>query len=485
MKREEYFRYNRAVLQRSPAKVGGLHGWAGALGATLAALFLSRCAGPAVPQYLVEKQTFEVRYVEGTPQIEVRATYRLKNDSGPELTSLEIALPPEQGEAGARSAVRVLVDGVQLTAAIRAGEPQAIAEVALPAPWQPKQRRSLVVEYALRTPASSGNLCPCFLLPAGAWYPSLLPPKGLLARGGTPPEKWELLLRVPKDYLVHASGRARGRKTRGIESEHRFEQRAADFDPFVVAGRYLEQRHEVQGARIALWSLQPLPQVHLQQAAPALAATLKTYEQAFGPLAGGSRAWVVEWPRGDTTTPVIPHVVTYSPDAFPGGFESPEFLRYFDAYLAATCFGGIVRADEPYLPARALPDYAKSIAGAARGGAEERSKIVVRALRAFDEAKSSGAEKPAVAVRTEDPEWLQRQAYAKSVLFFHALEDRFGREALWRALAHVVRARQGQSIGIPELRSALEQETRQDLSDFFRAWLYETGIPDDFRARYK
>ena len=70
-------------------------------------------------------------------------------------------------------------------------------------------------------------------------------------------------------------------------------------------------------------------------------------------------------------------------------------------------------------------------------------------------------------------------------MFFVALEDRYGKENVRRALAHLVRSLRGSRFGFAELRSALELETQQNLGDFFRLWLDQTGIPPEVRARYE
>ena len=76
-------------------------------------------------------------------------------------------------------------------------------------------------------------------------------------------------------------------------------------------------------------------------------------------------------------------------------------------------------------------------------------------------------------------------ALAKEEMFLVALEDRCGHENLRHALRHLAQSLRGSKYGYDELRSALEQECRQDLGPMFREWLAETGIPDDFRARYE
>jgi aminopeptidase N len=43
----------------------------------------------------------------------------------------------------------------------------------------------------------------------------------------------------------------------------------------------------------------------------------------------------------------------------------------------------------------------------------------------------------------------------------------------------------GQEVGFDDMRSAIEQTCGKDLGAFFREWLYEKGLPADFRSRYE
>jgi aminopeptidase N len=83
-----------------------------------------------------------------------------------------------------------------------------------------------------------------------------------------------------------------------------------------------------------------------------------------------------------------------------------------------------------------------------------------------------------------DPPEQRAIALAKAPLFFVALEDNCGEEAVRKALARVVTLLRGQQVGYSEIRSAIEESSGKDLAEFFRVWLYEKGIPKDFRARY-
>jgi hypothetical protein len=80
---------------------------------------------------------------------------------------------------------------------------------------------------------------------------------------------------------------------------------------------------------------------------------------------------------------------------------------------------------------------------------------------------------------------FREPSFEKSVLFFFALEDQYGPKSLHRAIARMVYARGEQGYNRNDLRAALEGETQENAATFFRAWLDEPGLPEDFRTRYE
>ena len=86
-------------------------------------------------------------------------------------------------------------------------------------------------------------------------------------------------------------------------------------------------------------------------------------------------------------------------------------------------------------------------------------------------------------VNNEDEE-IKNNFAAKSGLFILALEDAVGTKNFRAALRRMIQARRSHHWTIDDLRAALELESGQNLAEFFRVWLYQPGIPDDFRRRY-
>ena len=90
-----------------------------------------------------------------------------------------------------------------------------------------------------------------------------------------------------------------------------------------------------------------------------------------------------------------------------------------------------------------------------------------------------------VHAKLTDPPEQRAISLAKAPLFFIALEDKCGEAPVRAALKRVISLLRGQQVGYNEIRSAIEQESGKDLAEFFRTWLYELGIPKDFRAKYQ
>ncbi len=74
---------------------------------------------------------------------------------------------------------------------------------------------------------------------------------------------------------------------------------------------------------------------------------------------------------------------------------------------------------------------------------------------------------------------------AKSLLFFFALQDRYGQDVFNRSISHMLYARRGGGFDLDDLIAAFEQETHQNVSEFVRHWMKRPGVPEDFRARYE
>jgi len=198
--------------------------------------------------------------------------------------------------------------------------------------------------------------------------------------------------------------------------------------------------------------------------------------------------WIVESAVAvpDSRSAHLPEVALLGPGAFGSGIAE-DALADAELRLAYTWAEDLVtpQFDVEPLPMGALAVYAFGVAERQRAGEATRQLDVMRLLKDYDDARRSCAEKAILTVEASDAGCLESLARSKSALFFLAVEDRVGAENLRRALGRAVRALRGKYWKTNDLRAALEAQTGQDLGEFFRIWLHQTGLPAEFRARYE
>ena len=479
-------------------------------GAVIAAALacLAGCAVPLAPGYDVQRESLEVRYAGGvSARLTIRATYQLRNVGNSELTSIETTLPNEN--VFGRQNLRVLLDNHAVTLQPVAKEEEAedkrkqMWAIPFDPPWPRKQKRSLLIEYDL-APATPGvaaiavNGGSFHLRPSG-WFPVLQTPEKLFAHDVVRPSPTPVSIVVPQGFLAIATGDFVSVRPQSGEVEYRFLLRKFDLDPFVVGGRYSEQAVKAKDGTIVFWTLAPLPPDAAKVAGARLASAWKAYEAAFGRI-------------GKEVEPVSPHVVEtlaqiparfaqeggpagraflggtlLNQPAFALGVTSEEFLLLAERELAQSWIGEqvILQPQAELVMGLGFAEYALIVAAEARGGEPARRSAVQTRLRAYDDGRAKVVEKPIVDITWQDPWEMRQLAYSKGALFFIALEDRCGEALVRQAIAHLVRALRGESGGFSELRSAVEEQTGQNLADFFRTWLNQTGIPVEFRTRYE
>ncbi len=463
-------------------------------------LFLSACAVPLAPGYRVEQEQFEVRYVTGAPPLlRVRASYELRNIGNRDLSFIDATLPGER-DLG-RQNLRVSVDGREVSAQPTSSAGDQLVRILFDPSWPQKQRRSLILEYDL-APAPPGSSLVAvndgsFHIRDAAGFPALRPPKGFLTRGGERPKEIRLAVQVPADFRVFAAGRENGSHRLGNAIEYRFRIPQKDFEPFVVAGRYLEQPVTAAAGAVLFWTFEPLAAQQAQTAGTRLAGTFETFRAAFGPFGkGNSPVRVIETPArlderfsaaAEAAGAAEPGVALLERQAFALGVTSDAFLDLAEHELAHTWFGLLIapRPEAALVLGEGLCDYAVLVAAEARSGEAERRRRIAVLLRRYDETRARASEKPLLAPASEFTPSQRDVASYKAALFYVALEDQYGKENVRRALAHLVSSLRFSQVADEELRAALEQETKQDLFAPFRMWLNQKGISAEFRARYQ
>jgi hypothetical protein len=480
----------------------GYHSRLAALAAILIVAITSACTTPLAPAYRIAKESREIQFVSSpAPELQIRGRFSLVNYGSAELKFIDVVVPVEK-TFGFRN-LHIQIDGHDVTATPVSAELQSdhpnTLRIPLDPVWQPKQKRELTIEYALTAPDDSGSRIAVgpksFDLGFRGWFVVLQPPSHALSPFPDRPDRTLMTIRVPSNFLLLTRGTRTGKKSAGNEIEYRYVLRSKDLAPFAVAGQYVESSPARRNSTSAIfWTLAPLkddPSASAQR----IAAAWSALQTDFGPLDKDNRApYVVESSdlRNHLTGEASPAAA-----AFPGGalvnsaalalgINSDEFLDRVTHALAHDWFG------EQIYPApfaaiglgEGLPDYASIVIDEARKGDAARRERVLALLRTYDAASAKAVEVPLGVAKLSDPPEQRAISLAKAPLFFIALEDRCGEAPVRQALASVVGLLRGQEVGYNEIRSAIEQTSGKDLAEFFRTWLYEKGIPKDFRAKY-
>ena len=462
----------------------------------------SGCTAPFGPGYTIEKQRIEITYSLDAPDhIIVRGWYRVKNTGKRPLEEMALQFPPERELAPQN--IRAEWGGKPL-ASPPAPDEKGIVHVPLGARWSIGDRGEFSVSYDLETPvvkpaASSQSGAAIFLSPSG-WYPVLMAPRGTFSSGGKPPLKWDLVVTMPRGYLVHASGQGRGFNrtgAKGVASDSlRFEQvPLTDFSPFVVAGPFVEQTMKSANGTVVFWTSHSVAAARAHEIGEQVATDAAYFNIEFGPDPNEKQTtWMIECADGSpgsTQRPwlsrkgclTVPHSAIVPSDVF--SFDAPAaFRESVDAQLVTGLIGlsHPVLPEDPAFPISYAGDYAVFAYASAHDPAS-RAATVRDLLKRFD-ANQLAVAKPLLRVGNDDSEEVRRRARVQSQLFFVALEDRCGVANLHHALARALRILRGQTWDIDDLRSAAEAECGTDLADFFRQWLNRPNIPEDFRAKY-
>jgi len=454
---------------------------------------ISGCAASLGPGYLVEKQEIQVAFLpQPEPLLHVTAEYHLQNTGTQQLDSLRVRLPGRRFSSGP---VAVSVDGDPRPLTPSAENPRDTL-IQFMKPWSVGANHTLLFSYDIHSASALDSSIAfsagAFALPAEAWAPSLPQAPGVFGFGGVPPKKWELKVRVPQGFLVHASGGKEKHFARGKEVEFRFEQTANDLNPFLVAGRYRETRQDrADHGPVHVWSRTELNSQSLQLAADSFSNTLAMFDSLFAAREKSRLPlWIVECPVPSGCIAERPTV--YSSFLYGQPRESFAEMISRDTVLVAAGdaanqrqvwaapalaagwlgYGQNPGFYEQQAPMSALPAFAAALAQEASYGPGIRAGIIQRALSQI----------PVNASRASNDDPIVSRA--KSLLFFYALRDRVGAENFQKGLQHMLAARRQRGFDITDLISALEQESHQDIGPYVRQWIKRPGVPEDFRAMY-
>jgi hypothetical protein len=473
--------------------------------------FVAGCTSSFGPGYIINKQDVDVHFEPGPPpHIAIKSSYELTNNGTLPLSVVELRLPTKYRFKS--SNVELTWDGQAISSEPSADYPRNTL-LKLPQPWTVSARHSLHIAMNLETPAPDeqsylGFAPDAFFLPAEGWAAELLPAKGIFATGGAPPDKWNLTLHVPQGFVVHTSGDKMKTSKHGDGTTVQARQRIVDIYPYVIAGRYVTKQIGSDRQKIYLWTRKPQDPGDIRAVSDSLIKTLANYNLVFGarslatpptgffgrhppPGKNGLPLWLAE-------CPVIPGCFTgrnplnaqllgakdegrsgemISLDSAmidPGPGLKKMALATAPA-LAASWLGygqnpGFYEQDPPL---SAFPAFAAAVGDEALNGAAERMETIRRALVLVANNSSPATKEDGAAL------------YAKSFLFFYALQDRYGQETFRKAIRHMLDARRNTSFNLDDLIAAFDEETHGNTAAFVRLWMKHPGVPADFRAKYE
>jgi hypothetical protein len=259
----------------------------------------------------------------------------------------------------------------------------------------------------------------------------------------------------------------------------------------VIAGRYVAESLSAGQEFVNLWTRSPQSPELLRQPSEALARAMQAYDTMFGARPNDShQLWLVECPQiAGCFTSTTSNFARLTSE----GLEqtTAEMASRDTAMIDLTGGAPKIAAAAPSLasswlgygqnpgffeqdpPLSALPAFAALLGREAVEGNQVRAQIIRRVL-AVVPAK----------VQARQPE-TDEVLRAKSLLFFYALQDRYGAQVFGAALSHMLYARRGGGFNLDDLIAAFEQEAHQNVAAFVRLWMKQPGVPEEFRTRYE
>ena len=459
-----------------------------------AACCVGGCTAAFGPGYTIAEQQITVRFVPAPePAIRIEGVYKLQNTGNQPLTSLELRLPGRRRFHFSDPSAQW--DKTALTFTPSPDNPRNVL-LNFPQSWTVSARHTLrlTVEYqraAANEPALSFTP-DAFFLPAQGWSPELLPARGIFATGGVPPKVWNLIVRVPGNFLVHTSGQMNA-KSSGNAGERtiRVKETPQDGYPFVIAGRYIAGTLAAAHETVNVWTRSPQDPQTLREPSEALARAIQMYDAMFGVRPKDShQLWIVECPDlagcFTSTTSNFSRLTSEANEKTSAEMASqdtamvdlsggtPQIAAAAPSLAASWLgYGQNPGFFEQSPPLYALPAFASSRGRESVEGPQVRAQIIRRLLRVI----------PAnAAPRQPEADDVLR---AKSVLFFYGLQDRYGQQVFSAALTHMLEARRGGGFDLDDLIAAFEEETHQNVAQFVRLWMKHPGVPEDFRVRYE
>jgi hypothetical protein len=473
--------------------------------------FVAGCTSSFGPGYFINKQDIDVHFDSGPPpHITIKSSYELTNNGTHPLSVLELRLPGKRRFKTAN--VELTWDGEALNTEQSVDNPRNTL-VKLPHSWPVSGRHSLHIAMNLETPGPGessflGFTPDAFFLPAQGWAAELLPARGVFATGGAPPDKWNLTVHVPTSFVVRTSGDKIKTSKRGEETTIHARQRIVDIYPYVIAGRYVTKQIGSDRQKIYLWTRKQQDPGDIRAVSDSLIKTLGNYNSVFGarsvaqpptgflgrhhtPDQNGLPLWLAECPvipgcfteRNPLNAQVLGtkdevrsgEMISLDSAVIDPGPGLKKMALATAPALAASWLGygqnpGFFEQDPPL---SAFPAFAAAVGDEALNGAMARMETIRRALALIPKNTPSPAKESDSAL------------YAKSFLFFYALQDRYGQETFRKAVRHMLDARRNTDFNLDDLIAAFDEEAHGNTAAFVRLWMKHPGVPADFRAKYE
>jgi hypothetical protein len=464
----------------------------------ISVLFLG-CAVPLGRGFNHAYRSVDVSATSTEPaHIHIKILDKLENVGDRSLAYLDVDLP--SGPSFGTKDINITVDGKAVASRPVVQQSGPSLRIPFDPPWPQGQEREISFTYDLN-PAPEGRgvvaaTTDGFYLADPNVFPAWQPPLGPFARASLRAKTEELEVNVPADFRVLAVGRERRSDRRGESVIHHFETLQSEFPPYLIAGRYQERRVETHGGAVVFWTRESLDENAARLAAERLAATVVTYEQAFGSITRDRfPVHIVETSADlapiaelipDISAASFPEGVLFDRRAIALGVAAGPVMDLADYELARTWFGWHVRPrpEADLLLGRGIALFAALHAAERRGGSPARRQEIARLIATYESLLTTSDEKPGFGPAFG---YSRREATAKSykaALFLLSLEEMAGEENFHVAVRRVLTDMAGQEIGSEELRSAVEAEAGQNLAGVFRAWLDRPGLPAEFRAHY-
>ena len=466
------------------------------------ALCMSACAVPLAPGYRIEKETVELSFADQPkPLLHLRGRYHLANIGNAPLTSLELTVP-EKDFLG-RQNLRVTVDGkdAQITEHLPDEHLTETAQIAFEPAWRPHETREIEIACDLTAGFGSETMMApdAFVFDGGYWFPTLHAPNRIFAKGEQRADPTDLSIVLPRDFLAIASGQRTGRKIHGETVEYRFRLRAKDGAAFVVAGRYKQQVAKSKGTAVYFWTFQGSSDDAVKSAGDEIAAAAQFFDNDFAARAKTkSPVWVAEIPEHQVFN--MSDLVVNPRQSFPNGIllDNVNLRKNIGrgqvsgsevSLLADTWIRWMAspKDGEPMLQ-DTLGPYMVDAFNESREGAPYRDKKIAEHLRQYDQSHSRAEEKPIAQTTSNGSNQADQlnMAVNKASLFLYALEDVCKPAVVRRGIGTMLSNLRGSEYGYEDLRAAVSIECGRtaETDALFRAWLYEKGIPAEFRARY-